>query len=263
MSHQRLLEAENRLDTAMGKAFLAERVVLRGQDLHHDLADLDWFGLHLFAITGRRFSREALELLGYLWACTSYPDPSIWPNNTAALAGSVRSTAGLAMAAGLVSSEAGLFGVKPLVKVLDFFHRARARRAAGQTVEDIVEAEIAEAGLVYGYGRPLASLDERVPHVIRKAEALGFGEGECFRMALAIHDHVGRTRGIGMNIAALDGALGADLGFTPAEFQLYMNLIVYAGQPPCFLDAAARPEGTFFPVRCAAVAYDGPPPRRW
>ena len=52
MSHQRLLEAENRLDTAMGKAFLAERVVLRGQDLHHDLADLDWFGLHLFAITG-------------------------------------------------------------------------------------------------------------------------------------------------------------------------------------------------------------------
>ncbi|HEX5277374.1 MAG TPA: hypothetical protein VFW42_06880, partial [Fluviicoccus sp.] len=120
MSHQPLRDAENRLDTAMGKAFLSERVVLRGQDLHHDLSDLDWFGLHLFGITGRRFSREACELLGYLWACTSYPDPSIWPNNTAALAGSVRATAGLAMAAGLVSSEAGLFGVKPLVKVVDF-----------------------------------------------------------------------------------------------------------------------------------------------
>lgn len=263
MSHQPLLQAENRLETAMGKAFLSQRVVLRGQDLHHDLADLDWFALHLFGITGRRFAPQACELLGYLWACTSYPDPSIWPNNTAALAGSVRATAGLAMAAGLVSSEAGLFGVKPLVKVVDFFRRARLASAAGRTLEEIVETEIAEAGLVYGYGRPLASLDERAPHVIRKASALGYGEGECFRMALAIHDYLGRTRGIGMNIAALDGALGADLGFTPEEFHLYMNLIVYAGQPPCFLDAAAQPEGAFFPVRCAAVVYDGPPRRGW
>lgn len=87
ISHQRLLHAENRLDTVMGKAFLSERVVLRGQDLHHDLADLDWFGLHLFGITGRRFSREACELLGYLWACTTIlirrsgrTTPPRWPD---------------------------------------------------------------------------------------------------------------------------------------------------------------------------------------
>jgi hypothetical protein len=66
-----------------------------------------------------------------------------------------------------------------------------------------------------------------------------------------------------MNIAALDAAIGVDFGFNAEQFHLYMNLIVYAGQPPCYLDALARPQGTFFPIRCDSVVYQGQKPRAW
>lgn len=263
MSNKALLAAEGHLVTTVGKAFLSERVVMRGRDLHHDLGDTSWFALHLYGITGRDFSENELKLLNYLWVSTSYPDPSIWPNNTAALAGSARATASLAMAAGLVTSEASLFGVKPLKKVLAFFLKAKQQRANGRLLADIVEDEIKTNGLVYGYGRPLVSIDERVPHTINKVKELGFADGECYKMSLEINDYLINTRKIAMNIAALDGALGADFGFTPEQFHLYMNLIVYAGQPACYLDAISKPEGCFFPMRCSNIRYGGLPRRKW
>ncbi|MBK7299060.1 MAG: hypothetical protein IPI79_00750 [Moraxellaceae bacterium] len=107
MSLQDLLAAENNLTTHMGKAFLSERVVLRGLDLHHDLANQhSWFVVHLYAITGRFFEPKQLTLLEYLWSCTSYPDASIWPNNTAALAfGAFYSVFGNGRRVGYIRSE--------------------------------------------------------------------------------------------------------------------------------------------------------------
>jgi len=92
MSNKALLASEGHLVTNVGKAFLSERVVMRGRDLHRDLGNMSWFALHLYGITGRDFTDNELKLLNYLWVSTSYPDPSIWPNNTAALAGSARAT---------------------------------------------------------------------------------------------------------------------------------------------------------------------------
>lgn len=263
MSNQTLLQHEGRLVTTVGKAFLRERVVMRGKDLHHELGSLDWFAVHLYSITGRIFEPKALELLNYMWSSTSYPDPSIWPNNTAALAGSVRSTASLAMAAGLINSEASIFGGRPLKKTQDFFLRAKKAKFSGLSLVDIVEREIDANGVIYGYGRPLASVDERVPHTLRKIHELGFAEGDCVKMALEINDYLAEKRKIAMNIVALDGAIGADFGFTPEEFHLYMNLCFYAGQPACYLDAISKPEGSFFPMRCESVVYSGVARRRW
>tara|TARA_R110001592_G_C13162706_1_gene749045 strand:+ start:615 stop:1406 length:792 start_codon:yes stop_codon:yes gene_type:complete len=263
MSNQKLLKSEGKLETNMGKAFLKERVVMRGNDLHHDLADMDWFATHLFSITGRRFTSNQLKLLNYIWSSTGYPDASIWPNNTAALAGSVRSTASLAMAAGLINSEATLFGGRPLKRTQDFFLRARKMRTEGMSVKDIVEGEIKERGVIFGYGRPLASVDERVPHTLLKVRQLGFGEGECVQMSLEINNYLIETRKIAMNIVALDGAIGADFEFTPEEFHLYMNLCFYSGQPPCYLDALEKPEGSFFPIRCVSISYSGKERRFW
>ena len=263
MSSKNLLDHEDQLTTMAGKAFLKERVVMRGEDLHHDLGEMDWFAVHLFSITGRKFTPNELELLNYIWSSTGYPDASVWPNTTASLAGSVRSTASLAMAAGLINSEASLFGGRPLKKTQDFFQRAQKQRAQGKSLAEIVEEEIKINGVIYGYGRPLASADERVPHTLKKIRDLGFGEGECVKMALAINDYLIETRKITMNIVALDGAVGADFGFTPEEFHLYMNLCFYAGQPPCYLDSIEKPEGSFFPVRCESIDYIGPEKREW
>tara|TARA_R110002167_G_scaffold132692_3_gene317034 strand:+ start:501 stop:1289 length:789 start_codon:yes stop_codon:yes gene_type:complete len=260
----KLEQYEDKWLTSVGKAFLCERVVVRGKDLHNDMGDWDWFTVHIYGITGRKFPEKEVKLLNHIWAYTSYPDPSIWPNNTAALAGSVRSTASLAMAAGLINSEATLFGHRPVKKTIGFFLSAIKKRNAGVSLEDIVEAEIEKnGGVIFGYGRPLAKIDERVPHTIKKIVELGFDHLEHYNLALEVNQYLKNTRKITMNIVALAGALGADFGFSPEEYHLFINLCFYAGQPPCYLDAISKPEGSFFPIRCESIVYSGKERKAW
>ena len=41
MNHERLYETESHLTTRIGKAFLTERVVMHGKDLHHELDHME------------------------------------------------------------------------------------------------------------------------------------------------------------------------------------------------------------------------------
>ena len=59
---QLLSSASGRIRSRMGGCFLGSHAVFRGHDLHRDLKDMDWLELHLFGITGRRFSREQLRV---------------------------------------------------------------------------------------------------------------------------------------------------------------------------------------------------------
>ena len=90
---EKLLENENHWETRMGGWFPGERVVYRGQDLHVDLKDMSWMELYVYGITGRRFDEKQLKILNAIWANTSYPEPRLWNNRVAALAGTARSTA--------------------------------------------------------------------------------------------------------------------------------------------------------------------------
>ncbi len=263
MSLNTLLDHENRLRTRMGKAFLGDRVVFRGRDLHHDLGDWDWFRLYVYSITGREFSENRLRLLNYIWVATSYPDPGIWPNHVAALAGAERSTASLALMAGLAVSEATIYGCRPNRKAIEFFYRAAAAVAEGSTVEDFVAEEMRQGRNLYGYGRPLARIDERIPHTLRKVEALGLADGPHLAIALKVYAHLKATKGLSMNIAAVDAALCADLGLSPEEYHLFLTPCFIAGMTPCYLDARGKPEGAFFPMRCDSLASAVKPRRRW
>src|SRR5436309_888547 len=98
---QRLRDNAGRLRTRMGAAFVGQRAVFRGHDLHADLRDMDWLELYLFGITGRRFTRAQIELLQATWVYTSYPDARLWNNRVAALAGSARSTPALGIGAAI------------------------------------------------------------------------------------------------------------------------------------------------------------------
>jgi len=80
-SPEKLLEAEDNWQTAMGLSFPGERVVIRGKDLFTELKDMRWMELLLFAITGRRFSENEIKLFEGIWVlCSSYPDPRVWNN---------------------------------------------------------------------------------------------------------------------------------------------------------------------------------------
>ncbi len=263
MSNSALLQNEELHTTRMGKAFLCERVVYRGKDLHCELGDKDWLSLYLYGITGRLFEGRELTMLNYFWVCTSYPDPSIWPNHVTELAGSVRSTASLSLMSGLSISEASIYGRRPDRRACDFFIRAGKLWAEGQTVEQIVKAEMAKYKTIYGYGRPLAKLDERVIHMVQKARDLGFDNGHHFRLALEIYRYLKAESGLTINVAALGAALAADMGFTPHEYHLYLTPVFVAGMVPCYLDALEKPEGAAFPMRCESIRYEGHAKRSW
>lgn len=263
MSIQYLLESEDLLTTDMGKAFLCERAVMRGKDIHNELGDMDWFRMNLFSITGREFSDEQIRLLNYFWVATSYPDPSIWPNHVAALAGSVRSTVSLAMMAGMAISEASIYGRRPERRALDFFYRAKGRVDCGEKLQDIVESELETHGVIYGYGRPLAKIDERIPHTLKLVSELGLDNGKHFKLALEIYELLKQTRGLSMNIAAVNTSLVADIGLTVEEYQQFLTPCFMTGMAPCYIDARDKPEGGFFPVRCESIEYRGTPKRKW
>ena len=263
MNLEQLKELEVCWETEMGKAFLCERAVMRGKDIHHELSSLDWFRVNLFSITGREFTDEQLRLLNFFWVATSYPDPSIWPNHVASLAGTVRTTVSLAMIAGMAISEASIYGRKPERKALDFFYRAQAKIEKGESLEVILQTELDERGVIYGYGRPLAKIDERIPHTIKLVEELGFDQGKHYQLALAIFRYLKKNKGLSMNIAAINTALIADIGLSTEEYQQWATPCFVTGMTPCYIEARDKSEGAFFPVRCSSIKYDGRTRRKW
>jgi len=255
-----LVNSADRMNTRVGQAFVGTRAVFRGHDLHADLRHLDWMALFALGITGRHHSEPQIRLLHALWVCTSYPDARIWNNRTAALAGSARSTPGLGIAAALAMSEATIYGGHPYVSSIDFLIRARQQ---GGPLSAFVEAELAK-GRIYGYGRPIASIDERLPWVLGIAQELQLDGGPHLRIALEVEQLlVARNPRLRMNYAALMSALCADLGFSPTEMHHFQVPVFLAGMSPCFIEAAERAPGTVFPMSCAHIAYEGPAQRRW
>ena len=263
MNLEQLKELEVRWETEMGKAFLCERAVMRGKDIHHELTSLDWFRVNLFSITGREFSDNQIRLLNFFWVATSYPDPSIWPNHVASLAGTSRTTVSLAMMAGMAISEASIYGRKPERKALDFFYRAQAKIEAGESLDHILQKELNERGVIYGYGRPLAKIDERIPHTIKLVEELGLDKGKHYQLALEIFKYLKENKGLSMNIAAVNTALVADIGLTTEEYQQFLTPCFVTGMAPCYIEARDKEEGAFFPVRCESIVTSRKERKEW
>lgn len=263
MSHRRLLDTEAHWPTSRGKAFLTERVVMHGRDLHKQLGDYEWLHLYLFSTLGRDPGEQVYKLLNFFCVASSYPDPSIWPNHVTALAGSVRTTPSLALMAGLSISEASIYGRRPEVRALDFFYRAGRWCDKGKSLMDFIEQELSMGRIIYGYGRPLANQDERIDPTLEKVQEWGFSDGRYFKMALEVYDYLNATYGYSMNIAAINTALVADVGLSCQEYQLFLTPAFLAGMVPCFQDAREKPEGAFFPMRCTSICYDGPAKREW
>ena len=259
-----LPQAAAPLKSRMGGFVPGSHAIFRGQDLHTQLKDMDWVALYVFGITGRRFSPEQMRVLHALWVYTSYPDPRLWNNRVAALAGSARSSGTLGLAAALAVSEASIYGRGVDVRAIDFLRRTHLSVAKGGSLADCVAKEIEAFRSIAGYGRPLSSKDERMAPILELAASLGLADGPHLKLAFAVETYLaaGRWRWR-MNYAAVAAALAADMGFSTREYYSYAFPTFLAGMAPCFIEALERPEGTTFPLSCADVRYEGKPRRSW
>ena len=263
--NEALLQAEDRWVTALGAFFPGDRVVYRGKDLFNDLKDKSWMGVLAYGVTGREFSDEQLMLFEKLWIlAVSYPDPRLWNNRIAALAGTAKSTAALGASAAIAVSEATIYGFRAALKTIDFLIQTRRRIEQGAELEDLVKAEFKKHRSIYGFGRPLTVRDERIEPVMAIASELGLADGVYIKLAFAIEEVIkeGRWR-LQMNIAAVSAALSADQGLSAKECYYMLLPSFSAGIIPCYIDAEDSPEATFFPLRCETIYYQGPERRSW
>ena len=266
----RLAAFEGALKTSAGQCFPGERAVFRGHDLHADLhhADnsLDWMALYLFGICGKHFTPAQTRVLHTLWTCTSYPDARLWNNRVAALTGSARSTATLALAAGIAASEATIFGWQPVMGVADFLLRAQGALDSGAALDTVVMRELAQHRHIGGYGRPVATLqvDERIPHIRQLMTETGVAPGRYLQLAFAVEEALLKMhRPLRMNYAPVLAAIPLDFGLTLEQLHLFITPSLMAGMPPCFLEARERPAGATFALAVERLAYHGPAPRIW
>jgi len=260
-----LFEREDNWETTLGGSILGERVVLHGKDLFNELRGMPWIGHLLYALTGRIFKENEVKMLEAIWCLTvSYPDPRVWPNRIAALAGTTRSTGGLALSSALAISEAEVWGHRANSQAIDFIIRAKQTVDAGEDLWEFVSGYIKRNRRTVGYGRAFGDCDERIEPIREIAEELGFGDGPHLKLAFEIDELLRKSRyRLFMNSAGIGAALGADMGFSPREYYYFALPSFTAGIMPCFVDAEKHEEGTFFPIRCSSIEYEGEPVRRW
>lgn len=252
------------LHTRVGAAFPGSHAVFRGHDLHRDLKDMDWLSLCALGITGRQVPSAHLKLFSSIWVYTSYPDARLWNNRIAALAGTTRSTPNLAISAAQALSEATIFGRGNEFRALDFFLKTRQALDAGVSLPDHLEGFLKGGGRMAGYGRPISSTDERMPLAMARARELGVADGPYVALAYEIDRYFESTgRPLRMNLSALVSAFAADFNWTPREFNMMVFVCFLAGMFPCYVEAADKPPGALFPVRCADVQYEGVGVRDW
>jgi hypothetical protein len=265
MNGPKLLEQNvGRLITSMGAFFPGERVVFRGQDLFSSLKDLDWLELYFFGITGRRYTPQQMRVLHVLWTHNSYPDARLWNNRVAALAGTARSTGPLGIAAALAVSEAKIYGGASQLRCSEFLIRAKKKVDEEADLEVLVRAEIKEKRGIGGYGRPVVPTDERIEPIMAIVREQGLENGPHLKLAFEVERILlqGRWRWH-MNSVGLTAALCADFGMSTHEYYMVAIPVFLAGMPPCYLDAADKPEGLFFPLPCRVIQYEGTPSRHW
>lgn len=259
-----LFESENNLVTEMGAWFPGERVVFRGKDLHHDLGDMKWVELYFFGVTGRTFSEAQIKIITTIWAYTSFPDPRMWNNRVAALAGNSRSTSALGLSAALAVSEASLYGRRLDARALDFFLKMGRLSNNPEMLEREIDSYLYRYRYLPGFGRPVTNIDERTGPLKRVLRQTGLHEGKHILIVQEI-ERILKAKGLKLsaNFGALTAAIAADMDLTVQQYQLFAYFAFIAGMAPCFIDQSRKPEGTFFPLRCEAIIGNTTPARSW
>jgi len=263
-----LLESEDNWVTDIGMFVPGERVIFRGKDLFKEMKEIRWTGLYFYGITGRLFSEHQLRLIEALWVLSvSYPDPRIWNNRVAALAGTGRSSSPLAVSAATAVTEAIIYGYGAEKGAMEFLLRAQKQLDKGADLKVLVMHELKKRRKIYGFGRPKsvhAEIDERIAPILDVAHRLGLDQGPYLKLAFKIDRLLANSRyPFRMTVASLNAALCADMGMTAEEFVACSIPAYSGGMITCYLDALRQTEGALFPLRCSRIDYQGKPPRRW
>jgi hypothetical protein len=233
-----------------------------GYSMMDDLVgEVSYFQVLILNAVGRLPERRLADWVEAVYICLSWPDPRIWCNNIGALGGTARTSVVSATVAGILAADSTMYGSRPLLQGVTFIQDALQRKNEfSLSAEEIVRQEIQKSRgkvTITGYARPIASGDERVVAMERVTRQLRFDVGEHLRLANEINDVLMESHGESININGYVSAFLSDQGYTPEEVYSIGCICVNSGVTACYVDSAGRAPGSFFPLRCKDIEYQG------
>lgn len=237
------------------------RAVFRTKDLHQsmDAFEMRLMGQLIYGITGREYTPSQIALIEAVFYISAYPDTRIWCNRVAGLAGSTRSTPVLAQCAAGTVAEAQLYGRRIETRAFNFIRRTMAKLKAGVPLRDCLEHQLKKHKLFPGYGRPLASADERIKPFLEYHDKAGIAVGPHVQLAFEIEKEIlAMGKPLYINYGAVWSAFAADMGFSQREFATLWTSGFWNGIAPCYLNAEDNPALSLYPLSTSDVVYVGP-----
>lgn len=258
-------EQRNIIRTRKGGWRIGKGVSCHGYSMMDELAGKKtYFQVVLLNVLGYLPSKNLCDWLEAFYVCMSWPDPRIWCNQIGALAGTARTTVVSATTAGTLAADSIMYGQYTLLAGAEFIQKALIMVKGGTTAEEVIRQEVSRSHgkvNIMGYARPLASGDERIPALERVTKDLGFSLGEHLKLAYQIEDIVQKEYCERMNINGYVSAFLSDQNLSPEQIYRINASLVASGVTACYVDARDRPPGSFLPLRCDDIAYEGKPAR--
>jgi hypothetical protein len=223
-----------------------------------------YFQILILNATGKLVDKPFADWVEAIYGCLSWPDPRIWCNQIGALAGTARTSVVAATAMGSLAADSRTYGVFPLIEGVEFIQHALQQQEQGLSAQQIVDDIVARhrgKPYIVGYKRPIAKGDERLEVMEKVGRELGFSERKHLQLAYEIEKVLLAQFDEGMNINGYMSAFLSDQGFSAQEVYRMFSMLVASGVTACYLDTSRQPAGSFLPLRCEDISYQGPAQR--
>jgi len=254
-----------KIRTCIGGWKIGEGVTTYGYSLFDELVGkVSYFEVLILNITGKIPEQRLAKWVEAIYSCLSFPDPRIWCNQVGSLAGTMRSSSVSGITAGIHASDSLMYGPGTATLSYDFLSQAMQQYQEGADAKGIVEGQCRRPGshpIIPGYGRPIATGDERVLVMNDVTEKLGFEWGDYMYLAREIDQYMLREYGESMNFTTFIAAFLRDQQWTLEQMRRVTWGLVTAGVAACYSEAYDKPAETFLPLRCDDIEYRGAAPR--
>lgn len=258
-------ERRGKIYSRKGGWRIGKGVFSHGYDMMNDLVgQVSYMQVVMLNATGRLPERRLADWVEAVHICLSWPDPRIWCNQIGALSGSAHCSTVAATCAGVMATDSRSYGIRPLVEGVEFIQQAYKDFFNGRSASEIVQEECNRHGgkpYIMGYARPIAKGDERIPAMERVTKSLGYNNGPHLRLAYEIERKLATEFHESMNINGYMSAFLSDQGLTSSEVYRIFSILVASGVTACYVEQFDGVPGSFLPLRCADIVYEGKPPR--
>lgn len=259
MSWERFAKHRDCITSKSGGWTIGGETTMHGYNIQQQLGvHATWMQTMLLSVTGKLAPVSHAHFIEKVFILTGYPDARLWCNRVAALAGSAKCTATASYSAGISSAEATLYGRQADYKSACLLLEAKRRYDEGgeEALSLFIARQLKENRAVYGFGRPLLKADERIRPLSNEAVRLGIHSGEHLAVALKIEQQLKKYKMI-MNYGGYVMAHLLDMQFSPKEIYRLLALAFYTGIVPCYIEAFENEPGTFLPIACEDILYEG------